>query len=541
MKVSFRQRIQQLQQAADVGSVTTTTPASTTKVSSHLGETSDKISSSSSNAKKEPPKSLSVIKCGQIEEEKKLTDKRKHEGSKKSHKPFDTIPQQIVKPSTTTPTAVSDTDTPIKPWSKLKLATIISSSYTSLATSNTSSEDGCSPQKIYSLGSIPLHVMSEETLSRTEKPPIPARKRLSHDQAASSNGNAKVSKVSEKSKKKAPKIVKEQNDVISNQTKLYQSVFDLSPEYSGLPFVKRLKILNERQKLAELEKALQTRSFSLDSSKTNNCLPIAEALYRCHSDTSNINSQFLSAYESSSTTSTNTSTSERTKCSHHHRHHRLDTVQHDYAPLSPESNETIERRKLKSILKKISNEREQEGTTPSNSYEATGDSHGQCRGLPMEPTVEGYVARHSKLFKSVTFNSTLSSPPGSVIKSRDNAKEEHQSVNTRNSPTTTINVPPFYVETVRSPPDLLRAESIASCSTANCSQSFQLNSSSSTLTLFPTGLYPQLENNHSSCPSHISTIKGNYHKIKKFPSTFNTVTLNAWMSFPTEFLIFSNS
>lgn len=46
------------------------------------------------------------------------------------------------------------------------------------------------------------------------------------------------------------------------QTKMYASLDDLSPEYCGLPFVKQLKILNERQKLAELETAV--RSSSLD-------------------------------------------------------------------------------------------------------------------------------------------------------------------------------------------------------------------------------------------------------------------------------------
>ncbi|XP_031781680.1 uncharacterized protein LOC100118446 isoform X9 [Nasonia vitripennis] len=46
------------------------------------------------------------------------------------------------------------------------------------------------------------------------------------------------------------------------KTKMYASVDDLSPEYCGLPFVKKLKILNERQKLAELEKVV--RSSSLD-------------------------------------------------------------------------------------------------------------------------------------------------------------------------------------------------------------------------------------------------------------------------------------
>ena len=52
---------------------------------------------------------------------------------------------------------------------------------------------------------------------------------------------------------------------IRQQTKMYASVDDLSPEYCGLPFIKKLKILNERQKLAELEKKI--RSSSLDCSE----------------------------------------------------------------------------------------------------------------------------------------------------------------------------------------------------------------------------------------------------------------------------------
>lgn len=62
--------------------------------------------------------------------------------------------------------------------------------------------------------------------------------------------------VKENSPQKSPPARKLQ------QTKMYASVDDLSPEYCGLPFVKKLKILNERQKLAELEKAV--RSSSLD-------------------------------------------------------------------------------------------------------------------------------------------------------------------------------------------------------------------------------------------------------------------------------------
>nr|CAI5834447.1 unnamed protein product [Callosobruchus analis] len=47
-------------------------------------------------------------------------------------------------------------------------------------------------------------------------------------------------------------------------TKHYRSIDDLSPEYAPLPFVKKLKILNERQKLEELETVMKSRSFSLD-------------------------------------------------------------------------------------------------------------------------------------------------------------------------------------------------------------------------------------------------------------------------------------
>lgn len=52
--------------------------------------------------------------------------------------------------------------------------------------------------------------------------------------------------------------------MLSRETKQYRSVDDLSPEYGGLPFVKKLKILNERQKLEELESEMKKRSFSLD-------------------------------------------------------------------------------------------------------------------------------------------------------------------------------------------------------------------------------------------------------------------------------------
>lgn len=68
---------------------------------------------------------------------------------------------------------------------------------------------------------------------------------------------------------------------IRQQTKMYASVDDLSPEYCGLPFVKKLKILNERQKLAELEKAV--RSSSLDCTESSD-IEFDSNLTRSHSE-----------------------------------------------------------------------------------------------------------------------------------------------------------------------------------------------------------------------------------------------------------------
>lgn len=72
---------------------------------------------------------------------------------------------------------------------------------------------------------------------------------------------------------------------LRQQTKMYASVDDLSPEYCGLPFVKKLKILNERQKLAELEKAV--RSASLDCGESLS-MEFDVSLTRSHSEASAI-------------------------------------------------------------------------------------------------------------------------------------------------------------------------------------------------------------------------------------------------------------
>lgn len=77
--------------------------------------------------------------------------------------------------------------------------------------------------------------------------------------------NASLKTKDEVAKPKSPKKRYQQKQRLVHlrqKTKMYASVDDLSPEYCGLPFVKKLKILNERQKLAELERAV--RSSSLD-------------------------------------------------------------------------------------------------------------------------------------------------------------------------------------------------------------------------------------------------------------------------------------
>ncbi|KAF5280735.1 hypothetical protein FQA39_LY18018 [Lamprigera yunnana] len=155
--------------------------------------------------------------------------------------------------------------------------------------------------------------------------------------------------------------------VITRETKNYRSIDDLSPEYGGLPFVKKLKILNERQKLAELEFEIKKRSFSLD----------------------------IPDYQPNSKDDTLTrSRSEGSKM-----HEELASSQ-----AISESNETLERRNLKSILKKLSED--VQTPMPIN-------TESELKRLMRAPTIEGYAARHSKLSKSVTFNrDTLSSPPG---------------------------------------------------------------------------------------------------------------------------------
>ncbi|XP_045770198.1 uncharacterized protein LOC123870799 isoform X2 [Maniola jurtina] len=159
-----------------------------------------------------------------------------------------------------------------------------------------------------------------------------------------------------------------------SKDKKYRSIDDLSPEYGGLPFVKKLKILNERQKLAELEKVIKIRSSSLDCAGSSEDL-LSDTLTRSHSEGSTMDKR---KFKRKST----------------------DSIE------SHESNETLERRTLKSILKKLS-----EDVTPTESPEKSNE----LRKLIRAPTLEGYAARHSKFAKSVTFHRhTLPSPPSSI-------------------------------------------------------------------------------------------------------------------------------
>lgn len=170
--------------------------------------------------------------------------------------------------------------------------------------------------------------------------------------------------------------------MLTRKTKIYRSIDDLSPEYGGLPFVKKLKILNERQKLEELESVMKTRSFSLDIPDTQTSID-TESLTRSQSEGSTMHQDknLLSA---------------------------TDLVPSSLNS-SSESNETPERRNLKSILKKLTEDPKVPTLLP-NRVDST-----EFRKLMRAPTIEGYAARHSKLSKSVTFNrDTLQSPPNSA-------------------------------------------------------------------------------------------------------------------------------
>lgn len=234
----------------------------------------------------------------------------------------------------------------------------------------------------------------------------------------------------------SPTITQTKKPVIlplKREKKKYLSIDDLSPEYSGLPFVKKLKILNERQKLAELESVIKTRSSSLDCTDTSSETSFpADSLIRSQSDTAasglgaikgNIQAPAILALcpvktpEVGSTcaplieTTVTTTALEIAPPSEPVVSAEIPVDNTTVEILIPDlcqgdTEDTVERRRLKSILKHLS-----EGTTSS-----TGDvqNKDQFHQLLRSQTVEGYAARHSKFVKSVTFNNTLPSPPNSA-------------------------------------------------------------------------------------------------------------------------------
>lgn len=95
--------------------------------------------------------------------------------------------------------------------------------------------------------------------------------------------------------------------------------------------------------------------------------------------------------------------------------------------LSPE-NETLERRNLKSILKKLSaSSRTGSSETSATSTPDREAATAELKRLMRAPTIEGYAARHSKLSKSVTFNKyTLQSPPSEQAVPQSHSLPESQ-------------------------------------------------------------------------------------------------------------------
>lgn len=175
-------------------------------------------------------------------------------------------------------------------------------------------------------------------------------------------------------------IIKEQCDIrIEQRPKVlhldgdakrqYNSINDLSPEYSGLSFVKKLKILNERQKLADLEEKAFLRSASLDSSSRKNFeIPLCNdyQLTRSHSEAVALEVVLRNQKLRKPAQPLNTTTTPTEEC-----------------------NETAERIRLKNILKQLS----------SNCFGVD-----RVNQLMTSQTIEGYAARHSKLTRNITFN-----------------------------------------------------------------------------------------------------------------------------------------
>ncbi|XP_055679126.1 uncharacterized protein LOC129787501 isoform X3 [Lutzomyia longipalpis] len=256
---------------------------------------------------------------------------------------------------------------PLKPWSKLKLATVVSSggSYTSLNNSFQEESPTASLTRGIALDARPI-VTPAITPTRPTDWKLPMRKGLKSKDSRTSVSD------SEQSTSKQPKT---KSFKLQTKSKNYRSVDDLSPEYSGLPFVKKLKILNERQKLAELEHVIQTRSFSLDCPEAV-VTPVEEPLTRSHSEASGI-----------------ARGKELRVCPTGVAIHELDYLQE---PPSPGCNETLERRHLKSILKRMTEDEKSKETVDPPSQLA------DYEGVIRAPTMEGPPHSENSLIEATT-------------------------------------------------------------------------------------------------------------------------------------------
>lgn len=205
-------------------------------------------------------------------------------------------------------------------------------------------------------------------------------------------------------------ITKPSSLKLDKDNKIYRSIDDLSPEYFGLPFVKQLRILNERQKYTELEDKGFLRSSSLDSAHGSEAKDQSSNLTRSHSEAmaievvlrnQQLRSQEVAAQKLGLPLTTESS-----------------PMSPEAHLTSPESNETLERRQLKSILKKLSSTNlasSSSNVSESEDQPSKPSSSAEFKKLMRAQTVEGYAARHSKLTKSVTFNrDTLQSPPSGL-------------------------------------------------------------------------------------------------------------------------------
>ncbi|KAJ2942952.1 hypothetical protein O0L34_g15142 [Tuta absoluta] len=320
------------------------------------------------------------------------TEKIKPPTTEKIKQPFFEKPAVEVSPTQTTESKEKEEPKPKKPWSKLKKAAILGES----KSQSKSSQDEKKESEVCSKDS---KEESKEPVLNINVPLVTTAElvKIDNNNIELHSDNVKqdnpkicltspLEPVQEKSldlmtlspkpnaKAKTCDIKPVSSSMLLPKVKKYRSIDDLSPEYGGLPFVKKLKILNERQKLAELEQVVKFRSSSLDNTSSSEDL-LCDTLTRSHSEGSTMDKR-------------------------KYKRKSIDSCE------SYESNETLERRTLKSILKKLT-----EDVTPAESPERTSE----MRKLRRAPTLEGYAARHSKFAKSVTFHRhTLTSPPSSA-------------------------------------------------------------------------------------------------------------------------------